>query len=198
MNTAECPMIKTYGNCVNETCFVCKKITEKDPVLNIQAKEFVPKKKTNNTTTNTGTSESQNTKDMSELENKVANIKLNLSAKEYEPNKPKLTEKVNYNNFDNYNNFPQQNNDENFYEDSKEPYNDEDEPNDDELDMIMNDMIENEELDCEDESDDEKWFPKYKDCDCCKGFVYKCKGNACQYLGACYCKVKNECDDTNN
>ena len=26
-----------------------------------------------------------------------------------------------------------------------------------------------------------------KDCQCCKGFVNSCDGDACQYLGICYC-----------
>jgi hypothetical protein len=64
--------------------------------------------------------------------------------------------------------------------------------------MIMKDIINNdvmEEMGAEDdESDDEKWFPKYKDCECCKGFVYKCKGDACVNMGTCYCKIKEECD----
>lgn len=66
-----------------------------------------------------------------------------------------------------------------------------------EFDMIMKDIINNEvmeELE-DDESDEERWFPKYKDCECCKGFVYKCKGKACESLGACFCKMKEECDD---
>jgi hypothetical protein len=68
-----------------------------------------------------------------------------------------------------------------------------------ELDMIMKDIINNdvmEEMGAEDdESDDEKWYPKYKDCECCKGFVYKCKGDACINMGTCFCKIKDECDD---
>ena len=73
-----------------------------------------------------------------------------------------------------------------------------DENEEEELDMIMNDILNNEvmeEIEDNDESDDEKWFPKYKDCECCKGFVYKCNGSACVNMGACYCKMKEECDD---
>lgn len=66
-----------------------------------------------------------------------------------------------------------------------------------EFDMIMNDIIDNEILEEmeEDESDDEKWMPKYKDCGCCKGFVYKCSGPACVNMGACHCKMSEECDE---
>ena len=46
-----------------------------------------------------------------------------------------------------------------------------------------------------DSADEDKWYPKYKDCECCKGFVYKCKGDACQSLGQCYCKMKDDCDN---
>jgi hypothetical protein len=66
----------------------------------------------------------------------------------------------------------------------------------DEFDMIMRDIIENEVVEeCESESDDERWFPNYKNCECCKGFVYKCKGVACENLGMCYCKMREDCDD---
>jgi hypothetical protein len=65
-----------------------------------------------------------------------------------------------------------------------------------EFDMIMRDILENEVVEeCESESDDERWYPNYKNCECCKGFVHKCKGIACENLGVCYCKMKEECDD---
>ncbi len=80
---------------------------------------------------------------------------------------------------------------------NQEDENEEIEDDDEELDIIVNDIINNdmmEELE-EEESDDEKWFPSYKDCECCKGFVYKCQGSACVNMGTCYCKVKDECDN---
>ena len=46
-----------------------------------------------------------------------------------------------------------------------------------------------------DSEDEEKWYPKYKDCECCQGFVFKCQGKVCQSLGLCYCKMKDDCDD---
>ena len=70
-----------------------------------------------------------------------------------------------------------------------------------EFDMIVKDIIDNdaieEEFEEEEESDEDKWFPKYKDCECCKGFVYKCEGIACSNMDMCYCKMKEECDDEN-
>lgn len=67
-----------------------------------------------------------------------------------------------------------------------------------EFDMIVKDIIENEaieeEFEDDEESDEDKWFPKYKDCECCKGFVYKCSGVACANMDMCYCKMKEECD----
>jgi hypothetical protein len=188
--------IKTFGNCSKgDLCNICNKnITsesniDKNPILNIKAKEFVPKKKINNTNPSINlTNNTTNTNTNSEVENKL--LKLNLNASEYVPSNS-INSQIQM--------IPQNSyNEQNLYENSKEANDDEDfeEPNDDELDMIMKDMMENDEVECDEESDDEKWFPKYKDCECCKGFVYKCKGNACQYLGACYCKVKNECDDS--
>jgi len=68
-----------------------------------------------------------------------------------------------------------------------------------EFDMIVKDIIDNdaieEEFEEEEESDEDKWFPKYKDCECCKGFVYKCEGVACSNMEMCYCKMKEECDE---
>ena len=106
-------------------------------------------------------------------------IKLNLDAKEYKPKPAK--EKIEYVEAD-----------------------DDDEDNDeqvkDQIDMMMRDEIENEvmneltkEEQIDDDSEDEdKWFPKYKDCDCCHGFVYKCPGESCKNLGQCFCKMKDE------
>ena len=65
------------------------------------------------------------------------------------------------------------------------------------MDMIMKDMVEDdivEEMGNEESEDEDKWFPKYKDCDCCQGFIFKCKGQTCADLGQCYCKMKDDCD----
>ena len=83
---------------------------------------------------------------------------------------------------------------------------DEEEQVKDQIDMMMRDEIENEvmnELTTEgqiddDSEDEDKWFPKYKDCECCHGFVYKCPGESCKNLGQCYCKMKDEVDNDGN
>ena len=65
------------------------------------------------------------------------------------------------------------------------------------MDMIVKDMVEDdiiEEIGNEESEDEDKWFPKYKDCDCCQGFIFKCKGQTCADLGQCYCKMKDDCD----
>jgi hypothetical protein len=125
-------------------------------------------------------------------------IKINVDAKVYIPkSKQKQDEnKLNFNlNAKEFVPKPQSENPEEDIEDEDEDMEEE------ELDMIMKDIIDNdviEELgaeDDEDESDDEKWFPKYRDCECCKGFAYKCKGEACVNMGTCYCKIKDDCDD---
>ena len=77
---------------------------------------------------------------------------------------------------------------------------DEEEQIKDKIDIMMRDEIENEvmnelakEGNIDDDSEDEdKWLPKYKDCECCHGFVYKCAGESCKNLGQCYCKMKDE------
>ena len=76
---------------------------------------------------------------------------------------------------------------------------DEEEENDihEKIDMIEKEMIESEvieELGKDMSEDEDMWFPMYRNCECCKGFVFKCKGKACADLGQCYCKMKDECD----
>ena len=44
----------------------------------------------------------------------------------------------------------------------------------------------------EDSEDEDKWFPDYKDCKCCRGFVYNCQGETCILMGQCYCKMKDD------
>ena len=104
-------------------------------------------------------------------------LNLNLQAKEYVPSRPLNIQNV--------------------------EYIEEVEENNEELDMIMKDMIENDILDemaendslDSDSADEDKWYPKYKDCECCKGYVYNCKGDVCQSLGQCYCKMKDDCEE---
>ena len=122
--------------------------------------------------------------------------KLNINAQEYKPKKKKLeNEKLKFNL--NAKEYEPKN-----YNKKEE---DEDEENNEELDMIVKDMVENDILDemgeddqFSDSEDEDKWYPKYKDCECCKGFVYKCKGEACQSLGQCYCKMKDDCENESN
>ena len=56
---------------------------------------------------------------------------------------------------------------------------------------IKNAKIEVSDDDSEEEDKDE-WVPKYKDCKCCYGFVYNCKGETCANLGQCFCKMKDD------
>jgi hypothetical protein len=176
MNTTEtkCPDVLMTGNCTKgQDCQYCAQI---DVNLNVNAKNYVPKsKRTDNTSTSTqenGKSESINDK-----------LQLNLNAQEYVPkfgqNLDQQMEGLNV-------------------EDGDDEDDIDNEIENEEFDMIMKDIINNEALEEEieeDESDDEKWFPKYKECECCKGFVYKCQGAACINMGECYCKMKEECDD---
>ncbi len=122
---------------------------------------------------------------------------LNKEAKEFIPTKNRIPEKLNLN------------------KDAKEYVpkpkvkveyvegDDDDEEVKDEIDMMVKDEIENEVMNeltkeghIDDDSEDEdKWLPKYKDCECCHGFVYKCPGESCKNLGQCYCKMKDEVDN---
>jgi len=161
-------------------------------------------KENNNNLNNTSTSEQVS------IQENLKNLTLNTKAKDYVPRKAKenesekLAEKLNLNlNAQEYKPSLQQSDYNNPYqikqvedEDSEEENQEELEK--EELDMIVNDLVENdalEEFEEEEESDDEKWFPKYRECECCKGFIYKCTGSACVNMGACFCKMKDECDD---
>ena len=137
------------------------------------------------------------------IQNSLNTINLNKSAKDYIPKNKKSIqdeiipspEEVKLNLNLNAEEFIPKNN----YDLLVKPSNEEEDLEEcveEEIDMIENDLLENEALEEyeEEESDDEKWFPKYKDCECCKGFIYKCKGSACTNMGVCYCKMKDECD----
>ena len=105
-------------------------------------------------------------------------LNLNLQAKECVPSRPLNIQNVEYIEEDDDGN---------------------DEVNQEEFDMIENDIINDEILnemgEIDDSEDGEKWYPKYKDCECCKGYVYNCKGDVCQSLGQCYCKMKDDCEE---
>ena len=119
--------------------------------------------------------------------------KLNKNAKEYIPTKKRIPKKIDFNlTAKEYNpkrliEYVEADDDDNDEEEVKEK-----------MDMIVKDMAEDEvmeELGNEDSEDEDKWIKKYKDCECCHGFVYKCKGETCLSLGQCYCKMKDDCDN---
>ena len=128
------------------------------------------------------------------------NKALNASAEEYIPTKNRIPDKLNFNlNAAEY----QPKEIIEYIEDSDDVN---DEQIQDEMDMILGDVVQNEIMDeyakqknqedsSEESEDEDKWIPKYKDCECCSGFVYKCKGEACSSLGECYCKMKDDMDD---
>ena len=115
---------------------------------------------------------------------------LNKNAKEYVPTKKRVPQKLQFN-LEAKEYKPKE----------KVEYVEGDDDEDDEvkekMDMIVKDMVEDEvmeELGNEESEDEDKWIPKYKNCECCHGFVYKCKGDTCSSLGQCYCKMKDDCD----
>ena len=125
---------------------------------------------------------------MSEDKNQVQS--LNKEAKEYIPTKNK---KLNFNL------------DAKEYQPKEKQKNieldeDDDEEVDKKIDMIANDMVENDLIEEQakandsDEEDENKFYSKYKNCQCCKGYVYKCNGDTCKSLGQCYCKMSDDCE----
>ena len=113
---------------------------------------------------------------------------LNKNAKEYVPTKNRLPKKLDFNL-----------NAKEYKPKEKGEVNDnEEEEVQEKMDMIVKDMAEDavmEELGNEGSDDEDVWLQKYKDCQCCQGFVYKCKGETCSSLGQCYCKMKDDCDE---
>ena len=127
------------------------------------------------------------------------NQTLNSSAAEYIPTKNRIPDKLNFN-LEAAEYLPKE------VIEYIEEGDDNDEQIQDEIDMILGDVVQNEIMDefskqknqedsSEDSEDEDKWIPKYKDCECCSGFVYKCKGEACSSLGECYCKMKDDMDE---
>ena len=115
---------------------------------------------------------------------------LNKNAKEYVPTKKRVPQKLQFN-LEAKEYKPKE----------KVEYVEGDDDEDDEvkekMDMIVKDMVEDEvmeEIGNDESEDEDKWVPKYKNCECCHGFVYKCKGETCSSLGQCYCKMKDDCD----
>lgn len=39
-------------------------------------------------------------------------------------------------------------------------------------------------------------YEKYRDCECCHGMVYRCEGEVCKNLEACYCLMKDQAEDS--
>ena len=113
---------------------------------------------------------------------------LNKNAKEYVPTKNRLPKKLDFNL-----------NAKEYKPKEKGEVNDnEEEEVQEKMDMIVKDMAEDavmEELGNEGSDDEDVWLQKYKDCPCCQGFVYKCKGETCSSLGQCYCKMKDDCEN---
>ncbi|MCQ2820115.1 MAG: hypothetical protein MJ252_22850 [archaeon] len=167
-----CPDKMLNGVCTKgKDCEICNKKEEAKPKtitvgeLNTKAAAFVPK--------------SQKKTEVKE-EKKEEKIVFNLKAEAYVPKRPRNKEE------------------EEKQEDKVEDEEDEDIQNQEELDMIENNMIEEElmnQLEEDDSEDEDKWYPKYQNCECCKGFVYKCNGEACKSLGQCFCKMKDDCDE---
>ena len=128
------------------------------------------------------------------------NKTLNTSAAEYIPTKNRIPDKLNFN----LNAAEYQPKEVIEYIEDRDDVNDE--QIQDEMDMILGDVVQNEIMDefakqknqedsSEDSEDEDKWIPKYKDCECCSRFVYKCKGKACSSLGECYCKMRDNMDE---
>ena len=125
-------------------------------------------------------------------ENKKPTESLNKEAKEYIPTKNR---KLNFNlEAKEYQPKEKEKNIENDEEDDEEVNK--------KLDMIVNDMVVNDLIEeakdnDSDEEDENKCYPKYKNCKCCKGYVYKCDGKTCKSLGQCYCKMSDELENEN-
>jgi len=61
--------------------------------------------------------------------------------------------------------------------------------------QLIDELVKKEQIFNDEMSDEDNWFPKYQDCNCCKGFIYKCEGEVCNSLGACFCKSQDDYDN---
>ena len=130
------------------------------------------------------------------------NIKFNKNAKEYIPKHKKQQTKVNNKEKVNFNfqakeDLPKVND---FQIGDLEDDDDEAEDTTKYYDDIMKDLLKYDHIDdlqngLDEESDEDKWYPEYRNCLCCKGLAYKCSGEVCKSLGVCYCKAKEDYDD---
>ena len=134
-------------------------------------------------------------------EEKKEEITLNKDAKEFIPSKNRLNFNLDAKEYQ-----PKQPIEKTEYVECGDDDDENDEQVKEQIDIMMHDEIENEVMDelanqgklgndSDDSADEDKWLPKYKDCECCHGFVYKCKGETCSSLGQCYCKMKDDVDD---
>jgi hypothetical protein len=183
----KCPEIFMTGNCSKkEDCNYCNQVKITDDAtynFNVNAKSFIPKSKRN---ANNYISNSSSVQSSCIVTNDFDKLKFNLYADEY---KPKNTFNNQVHNF--FNNDYE-------YEDKTDEFKNDDKEEAEEFDMILKDIINNEvleEIEDDEESDEDKWLPKYKDCNCCKGYVFKCKGPACINLGTCFCKMQDDCEE---
>jgi len=182
-NNIECMDIKIYNNCTKGLdCEKCNyqstfssNISNKI-IFNTNAKHYVPKSKQNLIKTAGELNETSKSSNVGNINSHANEQKIifNLDAAEYIP---RFAQKIQISEEDDNNNID---------EDCVE-----------EFELIMKDIIDNELMEemGEEDSDEERWFPKFSKCECCKGFVYKCKGTACENLGMCYCKMSAECDE---
>lgn len=79
-------------------------------------------------------------------------------------------------------------------EDMKDPYEDEDEEHDDPNTW----KVSPEELKKREEVRKKIFNPSFKDCDCCKGFIFSCSNEMCIELGTCHCVVNREIQEAND
>ncbi len=150
---------------------------DKPIVFNKDAKAWKPKNQSNPDEISKLNGGVENIDLNKDIINSDSKINYNLNANEFKPKETK--------------------------EDNVIEYVEDDADEDDDIEQQMNqadekliDELMKKEQVIEDEmSDDDNWFPKYKDCPCCKGFIYKCDGEVCKSIGECFCKSEEDLED---
>ena len=178
LETNLCLDIIVFGNCTKRKgCEICNKDANSKPIifsnLDVNANEYIPKKKLASNKIKETAIQNAVSDEINNKSNIFGKINFNLEAQEYVPKHHQIN-----------NNFIMRQ----FEEDN-------DDFEGDELEIIMKDIMDDEEL--SDKSDEDRWWPKYQNCDCCKGFIYKCQGKACEHLDYCYCKIKDDVEEFN-
>lgn len=176
-----------------------------DNLLNKNAKIYVPKSKKNDNDDNKLINTNINKDDISPSKSNV-NVEMKDNNNEEDNLKiDKLIENININSKphipnEKINGYKVEGLDNEEEEENEDDSEDNEDIIEGQLDNIIDNEIINQHdalfLDNEEDeiSDEDKWYPKFANCECCKGYLHKCENEVCKSLSICYCKAQEDYD----